>query len=94
MNCLSRSTAFEVREQTGLSLKSALKHILSLDLRDDFIFPSSGSLFQVTSEFAGVGGDVGFIKNDLFLQTNVSILEDFVCILLYLIILIVYLTYK
>ncbi|XP_019869907.1 sorting and assembly machinery component 50 homolog [Aethina tumida] len=78
MNCLSRSTAFEVREQTGLSLKSALKHILSLDLRDDFIFPSSGSLFQVTSEFAGVGGDVGFIKNDLFLQTNVSILEDFV----------------
>ncbi|KAJ8956337.1 hypothetical protein NQ318_015075 [Aromia moschata] len=39
LNVLSRTTSFNVREQCGLNLKSALKHILSVDLRDDLIFP-------------------------------------------------------
>lgn len=75
---LSRSTSFDVREQTGLNLKSALRHILSIDLRDDLIFPSHGSLFQVTSELAGLGGDVGFVKNEAFVQGNYSLYEDYV----------------
>lgn len=75
---MSRSTSFDVREQTGLSLKSALRHILSIDLRDEPIFPSCGSLFQVTSEFAGLGGDVGFVKNEAFVQGNYSLYEDYV----------------
>lgn len=75
---LSRNTSFEVREQAGVSLKSSLKHILSMDLRDDLIFPSGGSLFQLTSEIAGVGGDVGFLKNEFFVQGNYSVFEDFV----------------
>ncbi|KAJ8972153.1 hypothetical protein NQ314_000379 [Rhamnusium bicolor] len=58
LNVLSRASSFDVRVQSGLSLKSALKHVLSVDLRDDLIFPSSGSLFQLTSEVAGIGGDV------------------------------------
>ncbi|XP_018571936.1 sorting and assembly machinery component 50 homolog [Anoplophora glabripennis] len=78
LSVLSRTSSFEVREQSGLSLKSALRHILACDLRDDLIFPSTGSLFQVTSEVAGVGGDVGFLKNDVFLQGNYSVLEDIV----------------
>lgn len=78
LSVLSRSSSFDVREESGLSLKSALRHILSVDLRDDTIFPSCGSLFKLTSEYAGAGGDVGFIKNDAFIQTNYSIVEDFV----------------
>lgn len=78
LSVLSRTSSFEVREQSGLSLKSALRHILSCDLRDDLIFPSTGSLIQFTSEIAGVGGDVGFLKNDFFLQGNYSLLEDIV----------------
>lgn len=74
----SRSSSFDVREESGLSLKSALRHILSIDLRDDVIFPTCGSLFQLTSEYAGVGGDVGFVKNDAFIQTNYSLMEDIV----------------
>ncbi|CAH0549617.1 unnamed protein product [Brassicogethes aeneus] len=77
-NCLSRSTSFDVREQSGLSLKSALRHILSMDLRDDLIFPTQGSLFELTSEFAGLGGDVGFIKNKFTFQSNYSVMEDIV----------------
>lgn len=59
-------------------MKSALKHILSIDLRDEKIFPTCGSLFQLTSELAGVGGDVGFVKNDFYIQTNYPIMEDVV----------------
>lgn len=76
---LSKTTSFDVRKESGLSLKSALRHILSVDLRNDNIFPSGGSLFQMTSEIAGLGGNVGYLKNDFFLQGNYSIMEDFVC---------------
>lgn len=79
---LSRSSSFDVRENAGASLKSSFAHILSLDLRDEVIFPTCGSLFQMTTEFAGAGGDVGFIKNNFFLQSNYSIAEDFVSLIL------------
>lgn len=67
-----------MREQSGLTLKSSLKHVLSLDQRDENIFSTSGSLFQLTSELAGFGGDVGFLKNELYVQSNVSPLEGVV----------------
>lgn len=76
LNALSKTTSFDVRKESGLSLKSAFKHILSVDLRDDLIFPSSGALFQMTSELAGAGGNVGYLRNDFFLQGNYSILKD------------------
>ncbi|XP_025829275.1 sorting and assembly machinery component 50 homolog B-like [Agrilus planipennis] len=78
ISVLGRGSAFEVREESGPNLKSALRHILSVDLRDELIFPSCGTLFQLTTEFAGLGGNVGFLKNDAYLQTNYSIAEDFV----------------
>ncbi|XP_017772030.1 PREDICTED: sorting and assembly machinery component 50 homolog B [Nicrophorus vespilloides] len=78
MGVISRNSSFDVREQSGSTLKSALRHILTIDLRDEPIFPSCGSLLQLTSEFAGVGGDVGFLKNDFYLQANYSLMEDFV----------------
>lgn len=81
LSVLSRSSSFDVREQSGPSLKSSLKHILSADLRDDLIFPGCGTLFQLTTEFAGLGGDVGYLKNDLYLQHNYSILDEIVRLL-------------
>lgn len=78
LSVLSRTTSFAIREQSGLSLKSSIKHILSLDQRDETIFPSNGALFQITSELAGFGGDVGFLKNELLVQANYSILDGVV----------------
>ncbi|KAF7285528.1 hypothetical protein GWI33_010527 [Rhynchophorus ferrugineus] len=78
LSTLTRTSSFDVREQSGPSLKSSVKHILSMDLRDDLIFPNSGSLVQLTSELAGIGGNVGFLKNELFLQENYSLFEDIV----------------
>lgn len=42
------------------------------------IFPSYGSLLQLTTEVAGLGGNVGYLKNDVFIQQNYSLIEDFV----------------
>lgn len=67
-----------MREQSGLTLKSALRHIFSIDVRDDLIFPSYGGLFQLTTEVAGIGGNVGFLKNGVFIQQNYSLIDDFV----------------
>ncbi|KAB0791180.1 hypothetical protein PPYR_02980 [Photinus pyralis] len=76
LSVLTKGSSFAIREESGVSLKSALRHILSVDVRDDNIFPSCGSLFKYTTEFAGAGGDVGFVKNDVFLQTNYSLFSD------------------
>lgn len=78
IDVLTKTTSFDVRKECGPNLKSAFKHILSVDLRDDPIFPNAGSLFQLTSELAGAGGNVGFLKNDFFLQSNYSFGADFV----------------
>ncbi|GLH12382.1 hypothetical protein R5R35_011696 [Gryllus longicercus] len=78
LSCLTRSAAFEVREQSGPTLKSSLRHILCVDRRDQPIFPSTGAYFQLTTEFAGLGGNVGFFKNDLTLQGNWPVLNDVV----------------
>lgn len=78
LSCLSRFSTFNVREESGPSLKSCLRHILCVDRRDDLMFPTSGGLFRLTSELAGFGGNVGFFKNEALLQGNWSIMEDIV----------------
>ena len=45
-----------------------------MDRRDEAVFPSEGSLFRLSQEYAGLGGDVGFFKNELEAQANVPLL--------------------
>ena len=59
-----------MREHSGHTLKSSLKHILNVDRRNDPIFPSQGTLLRLSQEFAGLGGNIGFFKNELELQVN------------------------
>ncbi|XP_076617996.1 sorting and assembly machinery component 50 homolog B [Colletes latitarsis] len=66
----SKQASFRVREQSGPSLKSALRHICSIDKRDSLIFPTMGSLIQFSTEIAGLGGNIGFVKNELIMQSN------------------------
>lgn len=66
----TKQASFRVREQCGPSLKSALRHICSIDKRDSVIFPTAGSLVQFSTEVAGLGGNIGFVKNELTMQTN------------------------
>jgi len=73
LSCLNNASAFAIREQCGHTLKSALKHVLKVDRRDNAVFPSEGSYLKVVQEFAGLGGDVGFFKNEIETQINVPI---------------------
>ncbi|XP_050464520.1 sorting and assembly machinery component 50 homolog isoform X2 [Cataglyphis hispanica] len=68
----SKQAAFRVREQCGPNLKSALRYIWTIDKRDSTIFPVTGSLLRLTTEMAGLGGDIGFLKNELTIQSNWS----------------------
>ncbi|XP_068228320.1 sorting and assembly machinery component 50 homolog isoform X2 [Palaemon carinicauda] len=78
LTTLSRTTAFAVREQAGHSLKSALRHELHVDKRDDQVFPTDGVSFTLKNELAGLGGDIGFLKNELDMQVNVPLPKDIV----------------
>lgn len=66
----SKQTSLDVRKQCGPNLKSALRHICSIDKRDSSIFPTMGNFVQFSSEVAGLGGDIGFVKNEFTMQTN------------------------
>jgi outer membrane protein insertion porin family len=68
-----RACAFDVRKESGHSLKSSIRHILTVDRRDDAVFPTEGSLLRVTQEYAGLGGDIGFFKNHVDLQANLPL---------------------
>ncbi|KAK3881476.1 hypothetical protein Pcinc_014077 [Petrolisthes cinctipes] len=78
LSCLSRSTAFAVREQAGHSLKSSLRHQLFVDKRDDAVFPTDGVAFTLKNELAGLGGDIGFLKNEVDMQVNLPLPADMV----------------
>lgn len=73
---LNKNVAFPVRDMSGYSLKSSLHNHFVLDSRDSVVFPVSGTLFQLKTEFAGLGGDIGFFKNELLSQVNVPLVAD------------------
>jgi outer membrane protein insertion porin family len=61
----SYDVPMSLREQAGHSVKSAVKHSLEVDERDDPFLPSSGFHVKTSQELAGLGGDVFFGKTDL-----------------------------
>ncbi|KAF4517516.1 hypothetical protein B566_EDAN006518 [Ephemera danica] len=63
----------------GHSLKSSLVHSIIMDRRvGGTIFPTRGTLLEFRTEYAGAGGDIGFLKNELKLQSNFCLYKDFV----------------
>ncbi|XP_065648421.1 sorting and assembly machinery component 50 homolog [Hydra vulgaris] len=77
-NLINLEAPFSVRENAGHSLKSSIKHTLTSDGRDDWIFPSSGHLVKHSVEYSGIGGNVKSIKSDLELQINKEIIPNVV----------------
>lgn len=75
----NKYASFEVRKDSGHTFKSSLKHIVTSDTRDSPIFPTGGSLIKLTTELAGLGGDVAYLKNEFNFQINRPIVtSDFV----------------
>lgn len=78
LKCLSTITSFPVREEMGHSLKSSIRHILTVDKRDNPILPNYGTFFRMINEYAGLGGNVGFLKHEMEFQVNQPLEKDMV----------------
>ncbi|XP_060695446.1 sorting and assembly machinery component 50 homolog isoform X1 [Hemiscyllium ocellatum] len=77
LSSLSRTASFSVREESGHSLKSSISHTMTVDTRNSAILPKRGALLKINQELAGyTGGDVNFLKEDVELQLNTSLLWD------------------
>ncbi|KAI8602861.1 surface antigen-domain-containing protein [Dissophora ornata] len=60
--------SLSIREQCGHSLKSALTHMWVHDMRDEPLMPSTGHFVRVIQEYAGLGGDVNHLRQEIEAQ--------------------------
>lgn len=67
------NTPYSVRMECGHSFKSAVRHQITLDVRDKQIFPTRGTLCNLLLELSGIFGDVKYHKVDLDLQHNIQL---------------------
>ncbi|KAI1319424.1 hypothetical protein EDD11_004001 [Mortierella claussenii] len=64
----SEKASLSIREQCGHSLKSAFTHLWVHDMRDEPLMPSTGHFVRVIQEYAGLGGDVNHLRQELEAQ--------------------------
>jgi len=79
---LSKKSPFKLRDESGFSVKSSIKHITTIDTRDSKILANEGVFFQMVMEVAGFGGDVTFLRNYFTSQFYSTISKDVVCLFL------------
>jgi outer membrane protein insertion porin family len=70
--------AFDVREQSGHTLKSSLKYTNIIDRRDHNNLPTAGGYLKTSAEFAGLGGDVNFLRFNFDYQYTKTFFDYFV----------------
>lgn len=75
---LSKNSPFRLREESGFSVKSSIKHITTIDTRDSKVLANEGVFFQMVMEIAGFGGDVRFLRNHFTSQFYSKITKDVV----------------
>ncbi len=63
-NVATNASPFILNE-AGTTLLSQVSQVLSLDYRDSRIFPNSGFIVEAGSDYAGLGGDVNFLRGNL-----------------------------
>jgi outer membrane protein insertion porin family len=61
--CAAGAISVVICDQRGNSLESAVGYTLSLDRRNDPIHPTRGFFVTLNQDFAGLGGDVRFLKS-------------------------------
>ena len=63
-NVVSTSSPLILNQQ-GTTFLSQVSQLLTLDYRDSRLFPHSGWIMELGTDYAGLGGDVKFIRNNL-----------------------------
>jgi outer membrane protein insertion porin family len=59
---ISSDAPQSIEDLQGENVKSSITPMLSFDSRDNTFVPTTGSSHSVSYEFAGLGGDIGFMK--------------------------------
>lgn len=59
---VSEDAAESIKELEGENTKSSIVTALKYDSRDSIFFPTKGSFDNISFEYAGLGGDIGFAK--------------------------------
>jgi outer membrane protein insertion porin family len=57
--------SFFIKDEAGTTLLSQISQVITLDHRDSRINPHTGYILEWGTDFAGVGGDVNFIRNNV-----------------------------
>lgn len=67
-----------IREQQGSTLSSIIGQELLYDRRDDRFDPTDGYYLRLVNDFAGLGGDVSFLRNRLGAGVYYPVVEEWV----------------
>ncbi len=66
-----------ILQQEGTNVTSLINTTLTYDRLDNRALPTEGFLIQVSNEFAGIGGDVTYFRNEVKGETYFPIFRDF-----------------
>ena len=72
------SASLAIKEQAGAAVKSAISQSLSYDSRDDRFRPTEGTIGRFTTDIAGFGGSVKFIRTDIRATKYLPVTEEVV----------------
>jgi outer membrane protein insertion porin family len=75
---VASTASLAVQEQQGAAVKSEISQILTYDSRDDRFLPTQGFVTRFTTDLAGLGGSVKFLRTNLKATQFFSITEQIV----------------
>lgn len=78
VNHVSLLASSIIRQQAGNSIASTITHTIAYDRRDSRIAPTSGYIVSLSNSYAGLAGNVDYLKNDVSANWYYSPLEDIV----------------
>lgn len=67
-----------LQDQEGATVSSAIESQLLFDARDSRLNPTDGYYFLLSNEFAGIGGNVRYLRNRITAGTYWEVTEDWI----------------
>lgn len=75
---VAETAALSIKQQEGETLTSEITHTIGIDKRDNRFDPTKGFLIQLRNTYAGLGGDVEFVRNDMKMSGYIPLFEEWV----------------
>ena len=75
---ITDAASLYIREQKGRNIISEFSQSISYDRRDSKIIPREGYIIGFSNNFAGLGGNIKFLKNSIFASYYHTIKDDWI----------------